>query len=348
MLLGEEIMLPKNKITIKLELIYGDNYFYNMFDRQDDSCFLYCLCDPINDEIRYIGITNCIKNRYNSHYSDKAITWKTNWINKLKTNGLKPKVYKLYEIHKYNYKNDEDFYKGVDSIETEVIIMFGKMGYRLTNHEKLINISNGYNYSINGVRKNCKRLYQFDDNFNLVKEWNSLIEATMFFKINKSSIQRSIKDKTKCFGFYFNYENNFYKEIIDYKKRCYIYDFNGKLLYEFESIKKTANSLNINKNGVSGCINGRIPSTNGFIIKTELRADIKYQSNNLKNVNIEQYDLNNTLIFTYEKVSKIMKKYNLTNIEVLNIIRNEINYDNSYFKFKYIGKPKPICPPNHH
>lgn len=52
---------------------------------------VYALSHPISNEIRYIGVTKYdLKKRLNSHFNDTRKTHKTNWINSLKRDGLKP------------------------------------------------------------------------------------------------------------------------------------------------------------------------------------------------------------------------------------------------------------------
>jgi len=54
---------------------------------------IYALIDPQTNEVRYIGKTiQTLKKRLTQHLCDGNNTYKTNWIKKLKTNGLKPKI----------------------------------------------------------------------------------------------------------------------------------------------------------------------------------------------------------------------------------------------------------------
>lgn len=63
--------------------------------------YVYYLKDPISNDIRYVGISKNPKRRYYSHlspYFSKENSHKTNWINKLKSNNLKPTLEIAYEF----------------------------------------------------------------------------------------------------------------------------------------------------------------------------------------------------------------------------------------------------------
>lgn len=261
MLIGDKLFLENNKFQLELKEI-DKEFFYIRHKRK---IFLYVLINPINKEIRYIGLTNHLSQRFNSHMAEKNITWKTNWINSLKNKNLKPKMLILGTINLDDFNNEEEFLLFSDKVETEAIIFFGKNGYKLTNHDKLI--GKGYNYSPNPHRKNTKKVYQFDENFKFIKEWNSQVEIYNFFKVNASTINGAIKNKIKVKGYYFSFEKkDFYKEIINYKKKCYVYDLNMNFIGEFESIKETSKKLNITKQAISSCINGRSKNTRDYKI----------------------------------------------------------------------------------
>lgn len=52
--------------------------------------YIYALCDPKTNSIRYIGKSIRPKERYTNHLNDNSKTHKVNWINSLKSKGLKP------------------------------------------------------------------------------------------------------------------------------------------------------------------------------------------------------------------------------------------------------------------
>jgi len=87
---------------------------------------IYKLIDPISYETRYIGLTfNDLKQRLKSHCSEKSKSHKSNWIQQLKSKGLKPIIESIEDnISTYD-----------DCCEREIywIEKYKSEGYRLTN-----------------------------------------------------------------------------------------------------------------------------------------------------------------------------------------------------------------------
>jgi len=52
--------------------------------------FIYALCDPRDNRVRYIGKTNDLRARYNQHLREKANTHRTHWIEHIKKLGMNP------------------------------------------------------------------------------------------------------------------------------------------------------------------------------------------------------------------------------------------------------------------
>jgi hypothetical protein len=51
------------------------------------------------------------------------------------------------------------------------------------------------------------------------------------------------------------------------RKKVLQYDLDGKLIFEFNSLKDACQVLNINKTYISGCCNGKFEKAKGFIFK---------------------------------------------------------------------------------
>ena len=72
---------------------------------------IYALCDPKTNQIRYIGKSQRVKERYSNHLNDKSKTHKVNWINSLKNKGLKPTLIILEELEdNQDWKEREMFW----------------------------------------------------------------------------------------------------------------------------------------------------------------------------------------------------------------------------------------------
>jgi len=72
-----------------------------------ETTFIYALCDPDTEIIRYIGKSDDPKVRYVQHIKDKHKTYKVNWIKKLKSSGKVPLLKILEEVDKNCWETAE-------------------------------------------------------------------------------------------------------------------------------------------------------------------------------------------------------------------------------------------------
>ena len=75
--------------------------------------FIYCLIDPITNQVRYVGKAADIQKRFHRHLSEKRGTHKNNWIQSLASRGLKPiisVVQSLYDCTDEDWQNAEIFW----------------------------------------------------------------------------------------------------------------------------------------------------------------------------------------------------------------------------------------------
>jgi len=74
--------------------------------------YIYGLEDPTTDEIRYVGKTTNLKNRYYQHVSncDDVNHHKKNWIQGLKNKGLKPKLIILEKTDEKRWEKREKYW----------------------------------------------------------------------------------------------------------------------------------------------------------------------------------------------------------------------------------------------
>ncbi len=88
---------------------------------------IYCLCDPRNAQIRYVGKAKNTKKRFHSHlWEDKRTDRKTNWIKHLKRLGLAPTI-DVLEVCENS--NDQDWQES----ERFWINYLRFLGFDLTN-----------------------------------------------------------------------------------------------------------------------------------------------------------------------------------------------------------------------
>ena len=89
-------------------------------------CYVYTLSDPRTNEVRYIGKTLYLNNRFSNHLATSKFgkSHKKNWIKNLLKNNLKPVIEVLEE-----FDNEEDTLKA----EAYWIQQFKAWNFKLTN-----------------------------------------------------------------------------------------------------------------------------------------------------------------------------------------------------------------------
>jgi hypothetical protein len=169
-----------------------------------DIAYIYCLIDPRNGEVRYIGKTvNPLTRKYQHvcKQSKDEDNFRTRWINKLLKLKLKP-IFKVLEVCSIDqFELRETYYISVYKSE------------KLTNSD---DTGQGYGRRIQSVIEksnfNRKNLYQFDLSGNFIKEWKSTREASRHLGISHGNI-------SKCCNGIWRHSNGF---IFRYNKDCKI------------------------------------------------------------------------------------------------------------------------------
>lgn len=131
--------------------------------------YIYCLIDPISNNVRYIGKSNNPEIRFKYHLYEKGNTHKINWINYLKEKNLKPvleiidcvnnKEWEFWEQHyiclykSWNFKLVNGDNGGLGSTrltkETRDKISKANKGYKFSKEciEKRTALRKGYKHS---------------------------------------------------------------------------------------------------------------------------------------------------------------------------------------------------------
>ena len=155
-----------------------------------NTTFIYGLYCPITNELRYIGKSNDVKSRLNSHRknSKKLISEKDIWINSLIINGQSPLLRVIEEVKIEDWKCKEKFY----------------IKYFLDNGCRLLNQCGGGNGMNFGNKTSFKgkpfvKVTCLDRDGNHIKTFDSIKDATEF---NGKRIYNILIGKRKSSGGY--------------------------------------------------------------------------------------------------------------------------------------------------
>jgi hypothetical protein len=290
--------------------------------------FIYALCDPITEEIRYIGKTNTPRKRYYAHLNESKIgkkkSHKISWIRLLFSINQKPLLKIISEVESEDWKYWETYYiefyrsSGCNltnlteggqggnghshSVESKQKMSASKKGVKLSEEhkqkisEKVKEKSQenpGYNRNGNNVKKSIERdlLYQL-----YIIENLSIPKIAERLKCSETMIFRNLKEceikKEK---------SNWIKHLSTNPKKTVLqYDLEGNLLKEWEGAIDVKKELNID---VNGCCVGRQKTSGGFIWRYkdewfDLNLD-KLDENSKK---VSQYDLNGNWIRDFDSM----------------------------------------------
>lgn len=180
--------------------------------KPEKNTFIYGLCDPDTNELRYIGLTGNGFKRISGHYNDSLLDYKYSavkkWIKKLRLNN------KIFDVIYIEYFDQDSIH--VDEAERFWIEYFSSIGCNLLNHEKggrvhsdlahykdsksksLKNRKKSKEHSLN-IKKGQTREYGLKVQDDLGNVFQSLQEAADFYNTIKSNIQKAVYGEIKSY-----------------------------------------------------------------------------------------------------------------------------------------------------
>ena len=154
-------------------------------------------------------------------------------------------------------------------LEIELIKKYGK----IKEKGLLANISNGGETVVEELitvlndKKCSEKVYQYDLDGNLIKEWDSVKQAGEALGINRPSISNCLKGRYKSAGgFIWRYS---VEEVSPVKKTKSIeqYDLDGNLIKVWDSINSIENGTDYKRKTIYACANGQNSTAYGYVWK---------------------------------------------------------------------------------
>lgn len=231
---------------------------------------VYILIDPRDYTIRYVGQTNNIKIRYNSHICDiNSNTHKSKWIKSLKAFGFRPKVMVIGE-----YTKDT-----IDVWEIFWINYYRQCGCKLTNYGDGGKARKGYKWSETTRQKFVKsmtgRKLSEDTKLKIsAKHKGKIISDNTKVKMRNNNLGKTLSyDHKRKIG-----ESNKGKKrsdsVIIHMRNCRPnklkidqYTLSGIFVKTWESISDADRELNIPNPNIVKCLKGVRKSAGGFVWK---------------------------------------------------------------------------------
>lgn len=265
---------------------------------------IYCLKHPESNEIRYIGVTcRNLNERLAQHYHSgiklPLSTPISKWINSLRKSELKPIIELIENVSQENWEEKEIYYISEYSKTNNLLnISTGGKGLIIgkTREQANINIINAHK----------KKICQLDTNGKLIKEWNSITEATKYFGFkSKNAIGNAVSRTYRGIsagGFWWQYLEDYNNgiKIKSHKSKeylsdslskgiVYMFDVNCNQIGSFKSVTLAANYLDVYSSAIS--------------------ESIKRSDNSKYNLVLEKY------MFSRKPIISINYKYKIINTQ---------------------------------
>jgi hypothetical protein len=179
--------------------------------------------------------------------------------------------------------------------------------------EEFINSDKTYNTSLGGKGRPrpYNFVYQFDFNGNLLKSYESAIEASKIIERDISNIYGAINEKRTCNGFLWSYNNliNISEYNLHNPNKYYIYDVDGFLVEEFEKMSDAILFLDTNSGNLNRAIRANY-KISGYFISTEKYDKLQIIVNK-KSEKLNRYSLDGIYIDSFDTIIQAKNKLDL-------------------------------------
>jgi group I intron endonuclease len=253
---------------------------------------IYKLIDPISNEIRYIGLTfNDLNQRLKSHCSEKSKSHKSNWIQQLKSKGLKPIIESI-----------EDNILSYDAVCYREIYWIEK--YKSEGHP-LTNMASGGNKNKKMSDETRKKMSDSakNRNFKLVlsNDTKILISEKTKKRFEDDKEREKLRISNKRYEDSKTEEQKLNDILIQNPKKVYQYDKDMNLISNYPSIKNAERTTGISSSNIAKCCKHKVTFVSGYVWRFE--GDLtppKYKNRK----EVLKYDIDMNLLEKYENIRK--------------------------------------------
>jgi predicted DNA-binding protein YlxM (UPF0122 family) len=298
--------------------------------------FIYALCDPDTEEIRYIGKANSIRRRYSDHINECKTSRKSHkisWIKSLLVKNKKPLIKILDEVPQDDWKLWEVHYIDLYKLKGANLTNLteggqGGNGYKHTEESKQrmrksklgIPLSEEHKKNISeAVKLKAEETPNYNRSGNNLKqpiEQDLLHQLYIIENLSMPEIAEKLDcSEKKVWDNLQDYEIKKDKRI--WKKQCASnftkvvlqYDFSGNLIKEWKSVAEISKKLKIKPDK---CCRGEAKSAGGFIWRyKDGWFDLGLDKLDEQSRQVSQYDLSGNWLRDFDSIKEASELNNI-------------------------------------
>lgn len=298
---------------------------------------VYCTTNLVNNKI-YIGVHQTENPEKFDGYIGCGV--KTT----MPSTFMKPKTAFQYAVKKYGVKNFNrvvlfvyDNAKDAYLKELEIV------------NEDFIKQDNNYNSILGGGEdRPTEPIFQFGENGNLVKKWNTLTEAAEFFNCPNKSFKNAILYKEKLFGYFWSRNEEINRKEYSNgtpKKPVYKYLKSGKLIKEYNSITECSKIENKSTSSLITAIQGQSLVDKEFYYSFKLTDEFKPKPRiSLRGKKFYLYSLSGEYLQEFENCKELQKFMGVKSFSSVSDVINRRNglYKEYQIKLEKFDKIPPV------
>ena len=189
---------------------------------------------------------------------------------------------KMSEVHKGKKQSEETIRKRVEKLKGENNPNYGKPITK-EQRKKISDSKSGKNNHMYGKHldeetkkkikesQNMRKVVQYDLQGNIVKNWNSISDASRELGIARANISACCRNKRKIAGGfawkYYEEECDRFQSVWNNGKQVAQYSLTGELICVFQSLAEASSKTDVSYSGILSCCKGTRHTSGGFIWK---------------------------------------------------------------------------------
>lgn len=280
----------------------GTNYKY----------IVYCTTNKVNQKI-YVGVHKTQNpEEFDSYLGCGVLASQPNTYSS-------PKTKFQYAVKKY----------GVKSFERKTLAIFNtsEEAYQMEAdivNSKFLERNDIYNMCLGGCasigENNKVKVYCYTLDGKFFKEFNSMLDAGIEFKVDYSAISYAVRNKEKSCNYYWstdkleNLDLTLYSTINNNRIKTYVYDYSGLFYKEFNSQSEASKELGISHSSICSSIKLGTKTQNFYFSSEKQESFDKARSIQILKRKVYKYSKNGEFIEEFATQKDAELKHPFSNI----------------------------------